>query len=62
MPSQKALNPPPGTCRQCWLHAYDSREQHKHLKPGESCAACVAHMGGKCPESMRVPKRKSWWW
>jgi len=44
MPSKKALNPPAGECRQCWLHAYDSREQHKHLKPREDCPACVDHM------------------
>lgn len=61
MPSEKALNPPPGTCRQCWLHAYDSREQHKHLAPREDCPACVSHLGG-CPESMIAPKPRSWWW
>ncbi|MFE7056027.1 pRL2-8 [Streptomyces californicus] len=54
MASKKALNPPKGECRQCWLHAYDSREQHKHLKPREDCPACVSHMGGRHPEHMIV--------
>ena len=29
--SEKALNPPKGECRQCWYHAYASREAHAHL-------------------------------
>ncbi|WP_374778709.1 pRL2-8 (plasmid) [Streptomyces sp. NBC_01310] len=44
MASKQALNPPKGECTQCWLHAYDSREQHKHLKPRQDCPACVDHM------------------
>lgn len=44
MASKKALNPPPGECPQCWLHAYDSRTQHAHLAPREDCPACVDHM------------------
>lgn len=43
MASKKALSPPPGECRQCWLHAYDSRAQHRHLAPREDCPACVDH-------------------
>ncbi|WP_329057603.1 pRL2-8 [Streptomyces sp. NBC_01453] len=41
MANQKALNPPPGQCRQCWFHAYASREAHKTLRPGEDCQACI---------------------
>ncbi|MFJ6394038.1 pRL2-8 [Streptomyces sp. NPDC091972] len=37
-------NPPVGECRQCWYHAYASREAHRHLKPREDCPACVDHM------------------
>ncbi|MER7050491.1 pRL2-8 [Streptomyces jumonjinensis] len=44
MASQKALNPPAGECRQCWFHAYASREAHKHLGPREDCPDCVSHM------------------
>ncbi|MFE3675194.1 pRL2-8 [Streptomyces griseus] len=44
MPSRQALNPPRGECRQCWLHAYDGRAQHRHLAPREDCPACVDHM------------------
>ncbi|MEU8892942.1 pRL2-8 [Streptomyces sp. NPDC048442] len=44
MASHKALNPPTNECRQCWLHAYDCREQHRHLKWNEDCPACVDHM------------------
>ncbi|MEV0580897.1 pRL2-8 [Streptomyces sp. NPDC050392] len=54
MPSKQALNPPKGQCTQCWLHAYDSRAQHKHLAPRQDCPACVSHMGGRCPDSMIV--------
>jgi hypothetical protein len=54
MPSHKALNPPRGECRQCWLHAYDSRAVHKHLAPREDCPECVAHMGGRHPDHMIV--------
>ncbi|MFD4263791.1 pRL2-8 [Streptomyces sp. NPDC058534] len=54
MASHKALNPPPGQCRQCWFHAYASREAHRHLAPREDCPQCVSHMGGRCPESMIV--------
>ncbi|NEE29785.1 pRL2-8 [Streptomyces sp. SID7982] len=62
MASQKALNPPPGECRQCWLHAYDSRAQHAHLGPREDCPDCVSHMGGKCPPAMIVPGKPNGWW
>ncbi|MGW2110690.1 pRL2-8 [Streptomyces sp. NPDC001948] len=44
MASQKAQNAPKGECRQCWYHAYASREAHKHLKPREDCPQCVDHM------------------
>lgn len=44
MPSRKALNPPKNQCRQCWFHAYNSREAHAHLAPREDCPACVDHM------------------
>ncbi|GAA1376677.1 pRL2-8 [Streptomyces beijiangensis] len=44
MASQKASNPPKGQCRQCWYHAYASRDAHKGLKPGADCPACVDHM------------------
>jgi hypothetical protein len=55
------LNPPPGECRQCWLHAYNSREQHRHLAPREDCPACVEHMLQGCPADMIVPgKRRRW--
>ncbi|MGD6765992.1 pRL2-8 [Streptomyces sp. BH097] len=53
MASQKALNPPVGECRQCWFHAYASKEAHKGLKWNEDCAACLSHLGG-CPDSMIV--------
>ncbi|MGP3691780.1 pRL2-8 [Streptomyces sp. IBSNAI002] len=54
MASHKALNPPPNQCRQCWLHAYDSREVHKHLGPREDCPACVDHMVNGHPAHMIV--------
>jgi hypothetical protein len=54
MASQTALNPPRGECRQCWLHAYDSRAQHKHLAPREDCPACVDHMVNGCPDHLIV--------
>ncbi|MEU3620090.1 pRL2-8 [Streptomyces sp. NPDC006872] len=54
MASQMALNPPKGECQQCWFHAYASREAHKGLGPREDCPECVAHMGGRCPDSMIV--------
>jgi hypothetical protein len=41
--TEKSLDPPAGQCRQCWLHAYDSRAQHRHLGPREDCPACVDH-------------------
>ncbi|MET8378017.1 pRL2-8 [Streptomyces microflavus] len=44
MASKTAVNPPKGECRQCWLHSYDSRQQHKRLAPREDCPACVDHM------------------
>ncbi|MEU8672965.1 pRL2-8 [Streptomyces anulatus] len=60
-PSQKALTPPPGECRQCWLHAYDSRAQHAHLAPREDCPACVAHMLHGHGDMIVPVKRKGWW-
>lgn len=54
MASQTALNPPRGECRQCWLHAYAGREQHKHLGWREDCPACVSHMGNRCPDHLIV--------
>ncbi|MEV4993183.1 pRL2-8 [Streptomyces niveus] len=39
-----ATNPPKGECRQCWYHAYASREAHAHLGPREDCPQCVDHM------------------
>ncbi|MER7659810.1 pRL2-8 [Streptomyces albidoflavus] len=54
MASKTALNPPRGECRQCWLHAYDSRAQHKHLAPREDCPACVDHMVNGHPDHMIV--------
>ncbi|MEU8764982.1 pRL2-8 [Streptomyces sp. NPDC048659] len=62
MASRQALNPPPGECRQCWLHAYDSREQHKGLGPREDCPGCVEHMRSGCPPHLVVPKKPSMWW
>ncbi|WP_329449426.1 pRL2-8 (plasmid) [Streptomyces sp. NBC_01426] len=59
-PSQKALTPPPGECRQCWLHAYDSRAQHAQLGPREDCPACVDHMTNGHPAHMIVPGSKRW--
>ena len=61
MPSERALNPKPGECRQCVFHSYAAKEAHKGLKWFEACSACLSHLGG-CPESMVVPKRESWWW
>ncbi|MEU2358845.1 pRL2-8 [Streptomyces misionensis] len=61
MPSEKALNPPPGECRQCWLHAYDSLDQHRHLGPREDCPECVDHMVNGCPPHMIVPGPKRRW-
>lgn len=60
MASEKALNPPPGECRQCWLHAYDSHEQHKRSRAlGQDCPACMDHLhnghGG-----MVVPGSRRW--
>ncbi|MEW1804693.1 pRL2-8 [Streptomyces virginiae] len=54
MASQKALNPPKNQCRQCWLHAYDSRVVHQHLAPREDCPQCVDHMVNGCPDQMIV--------
>ncbi|MEU8718209.1 pRL2-8 [Streptomyces sp. NPDC048663] len=51
--NEKALNPPVGQCRQCWQHAYD-KSIHRKLKPKENCEPCLAHMGGRCPDSMIV--------
>ncbi|MDF4254720.1 pRL2-8 [Streptomyces sp. WMMB303] len=48
-----ALNPPKGECRQCWYHAH-ARDAHRHLAPRQDCPACVAHMGGRHPDSMIV--------
>ena len=50
----KALNPPRGQCRQCWFHAYASREAHKHLAPREDCPACVDHMRHGHPNNLIV--------
>lgn len=47
-----ARKPPPGECRQCWFHAYASREAHKGLSPREDCPACVDHMINGHPEQM----------
>jgi Zn finger protein HypA/HybF involved in hydrogenase expression len=44
MASKKATNPPRGECRQCWYHAYASREAHAHLGYREDCPQCVDHM------------------
>ncbi|MET9366088.1 pRL2-8 [Streptomyces sp. NPDC006632] len=44
MPSKKALNPPAGQCRQCWYHAYASKEAHAHLGPRQDCPECMSHM------------------
>ncbi|MFE7854424.1 pRL2-8 [Streptomyces sp. NPDC057403] len=52
MASEKALNPPPGQCAQCWFHAYASREAHEGLGPREDCPECVDHMEYGCPEEM----------
>jgi hypothetical protein len=52
-PSEKALNPPKGQCRQCWFHAYAPRTAHWGLTWTEPCEACLSHVGG-CPESMIV--------
>lgn len=54
MAGDKATNPPRGECRQCWFHAYASRQAHAHLGPREDCPECVAHMGGKCPPHLIV--------
>lgn len=54
MPSKTALNPPRGECTQCWRHAYDSRELHKHLGPREDCPDCVDHMLHGHPDRMIV--------
>ncbi|MYW69083.1 pRL2-8 [Streptomyces sp. SID8379] len=54
MSNRKALNPPVGQCRQCWFHAYASKEAHRGLKPGQDCPQCVSHMGGRCPDNMIV--------
>lgn len=56
MASKKALNPPRNECRQCWFHAYASREAHRHLKAGQDCPECVAHMThmGGHPDHMIV--------
>ncbi|MFB7619279.1 pRL2-8 [Kitasatospora sp. NPDC056181] len=51
---QKAQNPPRGECRQCWLHAYDSRTVHAHLGWREDCPECVDHMNNGHPASMIV--------
>ncbi|WP_329492543.1 pRL2-8 (plasmid) [Kitasatospora sp. NBC_01246] len=52
--NDKANNPPKGECRQCWLHAYASREVHAHLRWREDCPECVSHMHGRHPEHMIV--------
>ncbi|MFF5401386.1 pRL2-8 [Streptomyces misionensis] len=51
---------PPGECPQCWQHAYDSRNAHRHLGPREDCPECVDHMRNGCP--YLVPKKASFWW
>lgn len=51
----RADNPPPGECRQCWYHAYASKEAHKGLPwLGGECPACVDHMRHGCPDHMVV--------
>ncbi|MEU7149189.1 pRL2-8 [Streptomyces sp. NPDC045456] len=52
---------PPGECRQCWHHAYASREAHARLGPREDCPQCVDHMINGHPEHMVVPKKNGWW-
>ncbi|MFF4927159.1 pRL2-8 [Kitasatospora sp. NPDC001261] len=52
--NQKALNPPRGECRQCWLHAYASRQAHAHLGWREDCPDCVDHMKNGHPADMIV--------
>ncbi|THA28462.1 pRL2-8 [Streptomyces sp. A1547] len=52
--SEKALNPPRGECRQCWFHAYASREAHASLGPREDCPDCVAHMVHGHPDNLIV--------
>ncbi|MGW0750377.1 pRL2-8 [Streptomyces sp. NPDC002587] len=52
MASRKAATPPRGECRQCWFHAYASREAHAHLAPREDCPACVDHMRNGHPDHL----------
>ncbi|MEU8434520.1 pRL2-8 [Streptomyces sp. NPDC029216] len=54
MASKTAMNPPRGECTQCWRHAYDSHEMHKHLAPREDCPECVNHMLHGHPDHMIV--------
>jgi hypothetical protein len=54
--SDKALNPPPGECRQCWYHAYARRVAHAGLAPREDCPACMEHLINGCPDHMVVRK------
>lgn len=62
MSNHKAENPPPGECRQCWYHAYASREMHaRRLAPREDCPECVDHMVHGCPDHMIVPGKRSFW-
>ncbi|MEU2961217.1 pRL2-8 [Streptomyces albidoflavus] len=54
MASEKATNPPRKECRQCWFHAYASREAHAGLGPREDCPQCVDHMKHGHPAHMIV--------
>lgn len=56
-----AMNPPAGECRQCWYHAYASKEAHAHLGPREDCPECVDHMNRGCPPAMVVPGKWRRW-
>ncbi|WP_127453468.1 pRL2-8 [Streptomyces sp. B29(2018)] len=52
--ANRAQNPPRGECRQCWYHAYASRQAHAHLAPREDCPDCVAHMRNGHPPHLIV--------
>ena len=54
MANDKANNPPKNQCRQCWYHAYNSREVHAHLGWREDCPDCVDHMVNGHPDHMIV--------
>ncbi|MGW3273961.1 pRL2-8 [Streptomyces kronopolitis] len=60
MPSEKALNPPPGECRQCWFHAH---EVHKGnllgLAPRKDCPECLDHLNNG-HGNMIVPGSRRW--